>query len=256
MLGCGIDIGSRTTKLVLYDSDTKKLLASALTDSQLDRETHIKRLLAQALKKAKCKANQVHKTVTTGYGREQISFADDIITEITCHAVGVHHLLPQTQTIIEIGGQDSKLSRLDNQGKVYDFAMNDRCAAGTGRFLEAVARLLKVDIKDLGKLAKQSRKPANISSMCVVFAESEIIGLLSRKVSRSDIVAGIQKALATRVISLTGRKLAGPVVFTGGVALIPGMASALAKECGHKILVAPQPLLTGALGAAILATKT
>jgi (R)-2-hydroxyacyl-CoA dehydratese activating ATPase len=256
MIGCGIDIGSRTTKLVLYDSDKKKLLASALTDSQLDKESHIRQLFNQALKKSKCKSNQVHKTVTTGYGREHVSFGDETITEITCHAMGVHHLVPQTRTIIEIGGQDSKLSRLDNNGKVYDFAMNDRCAAGTGRFLEAVARLLKVDIRNLGKLAKQSKKPANISSMCVVFAESEIIGLLSRKVSRSDIVAGIQKALATRVISLTGRKLVEPVVFTGGVALIPGMAAALIKECGYKITVAPQPLLTGALGAAILATET
>lgn len=254
MIGCGIDIGSRTTKLVLYDSYRKKILISLITDSRLDKKDIVKKLFNQALKKSRRTKKDIAKIITTGYGREQVAFADEMITEITCHAIGVVHLLPGTRTIIEIGGQDSKLSRLDEMGKVYDFAMNDRCAAGTGRFLESVARLLEVDIKKLGILARKSKKPANISSMCVVFAESEIIGLLSRKVSRNDIVAGIQKSLVTRVISLTGRKLTDPVVFTGGVALVSGMASSLEAETGHKITLAPEPFLTGSLGAAILAT--
>lgn len=256
MIGCGIDIGSRTTKLVFYDSDKKEMTASLLTDSKLDQEQIVQDMFEQALKKTKHTGNDIKKIITTGYGRELASFADENITEITCHARGVRSLLPKTRAIIEIGGQDSKLSRLDANGKVHDFVMNDRCAAGTGRFLEVIAKLLEVDIDKMGSFTKESKQPATISSMCVVFAESEVIGLLSRKVPRSEIIAGILKSLATRVIALTGRNLPEPVVFTGGVALISGMASALEQECGRKITVSPHPQFTGALGAAILATKT
>jgi predicted CoA-substrate-specific enzyme activase len=256
MIGCGIDIGSRTTKLVLYDSVKQKMVKSLLTDSKLDNTKIVRNLFNQALKTARCTKKDIKKVITTGYGRELISFADETITEITCHAKGVYNLLPTTRTIIEIGGQDSKVTKLDNQGKVHEFIMNDRCAAGTGRFLESVAKLLDMKINNLGSLAMKSKKPANISSMCVVFAESEIIGLLSRRISRSDIIAGILKALATRVLALTGRNLIEPIVFTGGVALITGMSSALKEGCAKEITVSPYPLFTGALGAAILATET
>lgn len=255
MIGCGIDIGSRTTKLVLYDSDKQKIISSVITDSRLDNTNLVKNLFNQALKKAHCTKKNIARIVTTGYGRELIPFADETITEITCHARGVFHLLPTTRTIIEIGGQDSKVTKLDEQGRVQEFIMNDRCAAGTGRFLESVSKLLDMEIRKMGALAMKSKKPANISSMCVVFAESEIIGLLSRRISRSDIIAGIQKALATRVLALTGRNLVEPIVFTGGVALVPGMASALEDGAKKKITVAPNPLFTGALGAAILAVE-
>lgn len=255
MIGCGIDIGSRTTKLVLYDSDKQKVIKSLITDSRLDNTALVKKLFNQALKAARCTRKNIKKVITTGYGRELIPFADETVTEITCHARGVFHLLPATRTIIEIGGQDSKVTKLDTNGKVAEFIMNDRCAAGTGRFMESVSKLLDMEIRKMGALAMKSRKPANISSMCVVFAESEIIGLLSRRISRSDIIAGIQKALATRVLALTGRNLIEPVVFTGGVALIPGMASALEEGAKKKITVASIPLFTGALGAAILAIE-
>ncbi|MFH1228129.1 MAG: acyl-CoA dehydratase activase [Planctomycetota bacterium] len=255
MIGCGIDIGSRTTKLVLYDADKQEMITSAITDSRLDKEESVVNLLDQALKKLNYTKKNIIKVITTGYGRELIPFADENITEITCHARGVYHLLPKTRTVIEIGGQDSKIIHLDATGRVRDFAMNDRCAAGTGRFLEAVARLLEIEINEMGPLAMESKKPANISSMCVVFAESEIIGLLSRKVSRSDIITGVNKAIATRFMGLAGRNLTEPITFTGGVALLPGMASALEEACGKGINIAPYPQFTGALGAAILAVE-
>ena len=254
-IGCGIDIGSRTTKLVLYDGAKKKVLAQLITDSKLDRDEVVRNLFRQAQLVARRNGARIKGVVATGYGRELVSFADKTITEITCHARGVCHLLAKTRTIIEIGGQDSKITRLDATGRVTDFAMNDRCAAGTGRFLEMVARLLEMDISRLGSAAVKSRRPANISSMCVVFAESEIIGLLAHKVSRQDIIAGIQKALATRVMAMVGRNLIKPIALTGGVALISGMAPALERDCGRKITVCPSAQFTGALGAAILATE-
>ena len=256
MIGCGIDIGSRTTKLVFYDSDKQKIIKSLITDSKLDNTTLVRKMFNQALKTARCSRKKIKKVITTGYGRELIAFADENITEITCHARGVYHLLPTTRSIIEIGGQDSKVTQLDNNGKVQEFVMNDRCAAGTGRFLESVAKLLDMEIRKMGSLAMKSKKPANISSMCVVFAESEIIGLLAHRIPRSDIVAGIQRSLVTRTIALSGRNLTEPIVFTGGVALITGMSSALEQGCGKKIIVSPYPLFTGALGAAIIATET
>jgi len=255
MIGCGIDIGSRTTKVVLYDAAKQKMITSTITDSRLDKEKLVLNLFNRALKSVKRSRKEIKKIVTTGYGRELVSFADESITEITCHARGVRHLVPQTRTVIEIGGQDSKITHLDKNGNVHDFAMNDRCAAGTGRFLEAVAKLLEVKISEMGSCVIKSGKIASISSMCVVFAESEIIGLLARKVPRSDIIAGVNKAIATRFIGLAGRKIIEPITFTGGVALIPGMVSALEQEYGQKIIISPYPQFTGALGAAILATE-
>jgi predicted CoA-substrate-specific enzyme activase len=158
-------------------------------------------------------------------------------------------------TVIDIGGEDSKLIRLDMTGKVRDFAMNDRCAAGTGRFLEIVARRLGVDIRSLGKLAAKSRSPAPISSMCVVFAETEIIGLLASGTKREDIIAGVQTAIASRVTTLAGRNVDLPIVFTGGVALVCGMDTALKSALGQTVTVSPDPQMTGALGAAILAAN-
>ncbi len=196
---------------------------------------------------------QISGIVATGYGRNAIRFADTTITEITCHARGVHHLAPDARTVIEIGGQDSKVIALEDGGRVRDFAMNDRCAAGTGRFLEMVATRLDLDWDKLSALAQQSQKPALISNMCVVFAETEIIGLLADGKPLPDVVAGVQNAIATRVSALAGRFISPPVYFTGGVALQPGMGRALEEVLSCPVRVAPQPQFTGALGAAVLA---
>jgi (R)-2-hydroxyacyl-CoA dehydratese activating ATPase len=255
MICSGIDAGSRATKVVLFDSASARILSSAIVDQGVEQERLAWELLKQTCAEAKLKRGNVQAIVATGYGRNAIRFADTTITEITCHACGVHHLVPEARTIVEIGGQDSKCITLEEGGRVRDFAMNDRCAAGSGRFLELVATRLGVSLADLGQLSAQSRKAAIISSMCVVFAETEIIGLLAQGVARTDIAAGVQNAIALRVTTLVGRSWAGPVCFTGGVALQAGMVTALEKALSCNVRVSPLPQFTGALGAAIWAAE-
>ncbi len=231
------------------------MLGSGVADQGVEQEALARRLFEDVLARAGIARNRVSRIVATGYGRNNVGFADTTITEITCHAVGVRHLVPDAMTIIEIGGQDSKLIRLNSRGAVQDFAMNDRCAAGTGCFLEMVARRLGISLSDLGQLAARSTKAAAISSMCAVFAETEIVGLLASGTAPEDIVAGVMTAVASRVAAMAGRTILPPVVFTGGVALIPRMAEALASVLKHPVSLSPEPQLTGAVGAAILASR-
>ncbi|HUV65281.1 MAG TPA: acyl-CoA dehydratase activase [Sedimentisphaerales bacterium] len=253
MICAGIDAGSRTIKVVLIDTDSLEIVGKGLTDQGVEQDKLASGLFKKVLKSSGATEKDVAATVATGYGRNAVGIADTTITEITCHAVGVHRLMPTARTVIDIGGQDSKLVRLDGSGKVRDFAMNDRCAAGTGRFLEVTAVRLGVELDTLGKLAAGSRRPAAISSMCVVFAETEITGLLACGTGREDIVAGVQAAIASRIVAMAGRNIEPPIVFTGGVAMVSGMAAALQTALGQTVTVAPQPQMTGALGAAILA---
>jgi predicted CoA-substrate-specific enzyme activase len=255
MITAGIDAGSRTIKAVLWDSEKNTILSSGAVDQGIEQRRLARELVDRLLNQIGLNHPQIARTVATGYGRNLIDFADAHITEITCHAAGVLHVAPSTRTIIEIGGQDNKVIRLDPQGMVRDFDMNDRCAAGTGRFLEMVATRLGVPLAGLGDLVRQSQSPAPISSMCAVFAETEIVGLLAAGRHPADIVAGVQTAISRRVGSMAGRNLAASICFTGGVALVPGMAQALQAALGHPVSLAPQPLLTGALGAALLAFK-
>ncbi len=253
MLCAGIDAGSRAVKVVLIDADTGRPAASAVCDQGVHHATVADELLSRALEDAGAGRDDLARIVATGYAREKVAH-DTTITEITCHARGVHYLMPSVRTVVEVGGQDSKLLKLDG-GVVRDFAMNDRCAAGTGRFLEMVADRLEVSLEGLGELARGSRSPAEISSMCVVFAESEIIGLLASGAAPEDIAAGVQAAIASRVASMAGRPTAAPVAFTGGVAMVQGMSDALAAAMESAVTVAPNPQMTGALGAAILARE-
>jgi predicted CoA-substrate-specific enzyme activase len=253
MICAGIDAGSRSIKAVLFDTSRSDSVASGVIDQGIEQERLATELFEKILREAGLERSQISAIVATGYGRNTIRFADTTITEITCHARGVYQLVADARTIIEIGGQDSKVICLDDGGRVRDFAMNDRCAAGTGRFLEMVATRLGMNWDELSALAQQSREPALISNMCVVFAETEIIGLLAEGKPLPDVVAGVQKAIATRVSALAGRALASPVCFTGGVALQPGMARALEGVLSCPVHVAPQPQFTGALGAAVLA---
>jgi predicted CoA-substrate-specific enzyme activase len=210
-------------------------------------------LLDETLTKAGVAREDVGRIVATGYGRDALAMADTTITEITCHARGVAEQMPSARTVVDIGGQDSKLMRLDGQGTVRDFVMNDRCAAGTGRFLEVVASRLDVHLDDLAAMASRADSPAAISSMCVVFAETEIIGLLAAGETPENIVAGVQTSIASRIASMAGRNVGEPIIFTGGVALLPGMAAALEVSLGHSVAVAENPQMTGAFGAAMLA---
>jgi predicted CoA-substrate-specific enzyme activase len=254
MIFAGIDAGSRAIKVHLID-ENKRALASGLGDQGVKQTELAVRLLEQTAEKIGAKPGDITKIVATGYGRDSLDFADTTITEITCHARGVFHQIPEARTIIDIGGQDSKLIQLDEQGVVRDFVMNDRCAAGTGKFLEVTARQLEMDVLDLGKFAGQADEPAAISSMCVVFAETEILGLLASGESRENIISGVQKSIAARIAAMGSRQLADPVIFAGGVARIQGMASVLENTIGHPVIVAKDPQFTGAKGAAILAAE-
>lgn len=251
----GIDAGSRTIKVVLIGDNGLEIVAKGQADQGVEQDRLACRLFEKALAESGVNRSDVRRIIATGYGRDAISIADTTITEITCHAVGVRHLIPAAMTVIDIGGQDSKLVRLDRNGRVRDFAMNDRCAAGTGRFLEVVADRLGLSLGDLGPMAAKSGSPAAISSMCVVFAETEIIGLLAGGRARADIVAGVQTAIAARIVAMAGRHVESPIVFTGGVARISGMETALQTALGHPVAIAPEPQMTGALGAALLARR-
>jgi predicted CoA-substrate-specific enzyme activase len=255
MICAGIDAGSRSIKVVLFDTAHSQTVASGLADQGVEQERLATELFEKVLRQAGLARGDVSSVVATGYGRNTLRFADTTVTEITCHARGVHFLVPDARTIIEVGGQDSKVILLEDGGLVRDFAMNDRCAAGTGRFLEMVATRLDMSWEKLAELGRQSKAPALISNMCVVFAETEIIGLLAEGKPLPDVVAGVQNAIATRVSALAGRFISPPVYFTGGVALQPGMARALEEVLACPVQVAPQPQYTGALGAALSAVK-
>jgi len=255
MIFAGIDAGSRAIKVVLLDGDGLKILATGVEDQGVEQNIRAHNLMELLIEENNLDRGDVSGIVATGYGRNLIEFADRKVTEITCHAHGVRHLLPGTRTIVEIGGQDSKIVRLNPGGNVQDFNMNDRCAAGTGRFLEVVAERLGLELEHLGDIVKKSKNSAAISSMCVVFAETEIIGLLASGVAVEDIVAGVQAAIASRLSAMAGRRIEEPIVFTGGVALIPGMMEALAHALKKSVQTAPQPQFTGALGAAIMAAR-
>ena len=255
MICGGVDGGSRAIKVVLLDGDGCDILASGVRDQGVDHDRLARDLFDELLQSAGLARTDVARVVATGYTRGTVTFADTTVTEITCHAAGVRHRVPDAATVVEIGGQDSKLLRLSADGTVRDFAMNDRCAAGTGRFLEVVASRLGVGLDELGEMARAAKAPASISSMCVVFAETEIIGLLAGGESPENIVAGVQASIASRVAAMLGRDAVPPVLFTGGVALIPGMTDALASAVGVEVAVAPEPQMTGALGAAIVACR-
>lgn len=195
------------------------------------------------------------RTVATGYGRKMAAMADKQITEISCHALGAKHLVPDAMTVLDIGGQDSKLIALDESGNVSDFLMNDKCAAGTGRFIANMATALGIDLDDFGILAA-SGTPAPISSMCAVFAESEVIGLTASGVSREDLAAGIVSSIAKRLTSLAGRIPMTPnIAFTGGTARNAELVASFSKALNIELTAPPLAPFAGAIGAALIAAK-
>jgi predicted CoA-substrate-specific enzyme activase len=250
----GVDAGSRAIKLVILDTDDWRILASVCVDQAIRQTAAVHELMQRALAEAGLPGEGcIRRVVATGYGRRHMPFEARAVTEITCHARGVAHRFPGVRSVIDIGGQDSKLIRLNPKGQVHDFTMNDRCAAGTGRFLEIAAKRLELDLADAG--VGKVTVPAVISSMCVVFAETEIIGLLADGETPENIFAGIQNAVASRILAMAGRTVEPPVVFTGGVARIDGMRDALAHAMGCEIAIAADPQMTGALGAALIAAE-
>ena len=252
----GIDIGSRQSKAVLLYKDK---IYAAITASDVDSQRTAERLLKRLLKEAQAEKEEIDGIAGTGYGRIALDFdlaETKIITEISCHAMGAHYLNPEVKTIIDIGGQDCKAIKVDgNTGHVIEFTMNDKCAAGTGRFLEKTAEMLEYSVEEIGERVLASKKPLQISSQCVVFAESEIISLKARGEKREDIAAGIHYAVARRIKNLVKRlDLEPDLLFSGGVSHNPGMCRAL-EETLKMPIVNPDfdTVYCGALGAAIYA---
>lgn len=197
--------------------------------------------------------DQLTNVVTTGYGRENIGKNTDSVTEITCHAKGAHYLHPETKTIIDIGGQDSKVIRIDEQGNVENFVMNDKCAAGTGRFLDAQARALNMSLEELSKTGLNWKNDITISSMCTMFAESEVISLVADNVAISDIIHGLNKSVASKTASLVHRIKGEPeFIMTGGVAQNAGVVQCLEQALNAKIYVDDSAQLCSAIGAALI----
>ena len=251
----GIDIGSLSTETVLIDQNAEvvavNIIATGASSVKAARQS-----FAQALAGAGANEEDVAYCVATGYGRNKAERAQAKITEITCHARGAHVLFPDTQLVIDIGGQDSKAIRLGDNGTVVNFVMNDKCAAGTGRFLEVMARALEVDLEELGPLALQSDVDVKVSSVCTVFAESEVVSLIGDGVTPARIAWGVCRAVADRTVSLAERVgVVSPAVMTGGVAKNVGVIKALEQRLNLRLTIPPDPQLVGALGAAHLARE-
>lgn len=252
MITVGIDVGSITTKGAVLEGDRfvgAKLRATGYHSGRAGQA-----LFDELLSEFGLESKNVACVVATGYGRNSVFFADKALTEITCHGAGAHYLDPEVRSIIDIGGQDSKAIAVDDTGRVRDFAMNDKCAAGTGRFLEVMGRALEVPLAEFGDFSLAADKPAKISNLCTVFAESEVVSLIASGETRKNIIAGIHAAIAGRVAAMAARVgMTPPVMMTGGVARNHGVVKALEHKLGMAIAVLPEAQLTGAIGAAILA---
>jgi predicted CoA-substrate-specific enzyme activase len=248
----GIDIGSLATKAVILND--RALITYAIVDSGAEHRRTVERVVDQTLAQAGLTRDQIGYIVATGYGRINVPFAHKQVTEISCHARGVNSIFPSVRTIIDVGGQDSKAIRVTGTGKVVDFQMNDKCAAGTGRFLEVIARALEVPLEEIGPLSLESTNRVKISSMCTVFAESEVVSRIAEGTSKIDILAGVHDAIAGRIRGLADRvKIERECAITGGGAKNVGLVRALEELLGFPMLRAEEPQITGALGAALIA---
>jgi predicted CoA-substrate-specific enzyme activase len=245
----GVDIGSTMTKVVIMD---RAVIASVIGPTGPEHRKLANRVMEEALAKARLSFGDITYVVATGYGRINVPFADKQITEISCHARGVSYLLPGVRTVIDIGGQDCKAIKLSD-GRAVDFVMNDRCAAGTGRFLEVTAEGLGVKLEDMGRLSLEAKNKVEIGSTCTVFAAQEVVAQLAAGVPLADIIAGLHEAIASRIYGMARRlKIEREVALTGGGAKNIGLVRALEAKFGYPVLVPPEPLLTGAIGAALL----
>jgi predicted CoA-substrate-specific enzyme activase len=245
----GIDIGSTMTKVVIMNDD---IVASVVKVSSPEHRKLAHKAMEEVLLEAKLAFNDITYIVATGYGRINVPFSDKQITEITCHGKGVSSLLPTVNTVIDIGGQDCKGIRLKD-GNIVDFVMNDKCAAGTGRFIEKMAESLGIPLDNFGSISLESRNDITISNTCTVFAEQEVVAQLARGVSVSDLAAGVHKAIATRIVGMVSRiKIEKDIAVTGGGAKNTGLVKAIEERIGSTVVIPPDPLLTAAIGAALL----
>ncbi|OOM69835.1 acyl-CoA dehydratase activase [Clostridium sp. BL-8] len=251
----GIDSGSTSTNAVVVNTN-KEIVAYTVIRTGAKSSESANRILEEILNKSKLNRTDISLIVATGYGRVSISFADKEITEISCHGKGAHYLNPKIRTIIDIGGQDSKVIKLNEKGEVIDFVMNDKCAAGTGRFLEMMARTLEIDIKDMGPESLKWSEDIKISSMCSVFAESEVISLIAQNKEKADIIHALNQSISSKTNALLGRVgKESEFMMTGGVAQNVGVVNALEEKIGEKLFISDEPEIVGALGAALFGVE-
>lgn len=252
MTYAGIDIGSTMTKVVIL-GEREEALAEIIGPTGVEHRHLALDVLDQALAKAALDFDDLTAIVATGYGRISCPFADKQITEITCHGRGVRALFPKVHTVIDIGGQDSKGIKLDDEGRVVNFIMNDKCAAGTGRFLEVISDTLGIQLAEMGAISLEANGFVQISNTCTVFAEQEVTSRLAEGVAVPEIVAGLHEAIAGRVVNMVRTLGVEPdVVVTGGGAKNIGLTKAIERKIGFIVHVPKEPFLTGALGAALI----
>ncbi|MFQ5838948.1 MAG: acyl-CoA dehydratase activase [Thermoplasmata archaeon] len=255
MYVAGVDAGSTTTKAVILD-EARRLVGKSLrpTGANVTRASEL--AYDECLRASDLRDDELGYIIGTGYGRYKIAFGDTQVTEISCHAKGAHFLFPKTRTLVDIGGQDTKAIKVSEDGEVLDFCMNDKCAAGTGRFLENAAAVLDLGLDDIGPVSLRSEKPLRITNVCTVFVESEIVSHLARGQLVEDILKGVHHAIAGRTIALIRRIGIEPeVTFTGGVSRNVGMVRALEEKFGMGINVSELSQYMGCLGAALFALE-
>jgi len=255
----GIDIGSLSCDAVLLDGN-KKIISSSVVPTGVKNIEAIAHVKKNVLETSGINDQDIKAVISTGYGRTRVEGRDGAVTEITCHARGIRHMIPETRVVIDIGGQDSKAIFLDQNGKVADFAMNDKCAAGTGRFLEAMARALEVEVDQLGDLDQEATSDLVLSSMCTVFAESEVVSLIADGTEQKEIAKGMNRAIASRTFSLVKRVVKDfeglCISMSGGVAKNNGVVKAITASLGiEKLNIPDKPDIIGALGAALIACE-
>ena len=251
----GIDVGSLSTEAVIIDA-RDDLAGYSIIQTGANSTDAAEEALEKALVEANLSHGQIKRAVATGYGRISVPLADKKVTEISCHGLGARHLFPDTGTVIDIGGQDSKVIRVGEGGKVLDFTMNDKCAAGTGRFLEVMASKLQVSLDDMGKLSLQAGGELRISSVCTVFAESEVVSLVAQNHPKEEIIRGLHRAIVNRVWSMIKTVgVHGAVTMSGGVAKNRGVVALLEEKLGRSMHLHTEPQIIGALGAALMARK-
>jgi len=249
----GIDSGSTSTNVVILN-ENKEIVSYSICLTGAKSLDSVYRAFNEALEKAGLQEGDIERVVSTGYGRRGVSFSEDFVTEITCHGKGAYYLQKDVRTVIDIGGQDSKVIRLNDSGSVVDFVMNDKCSAGTGRFLEVMAKTLELSIDEVASLGSDYNEEINITNMCTVFAESEVISLIAQNKDKKDIIHALNKSISTKTVSLLDRLgRCGKYMMTGGVAKNSGVVKEIERKLGEKIIIPFEPQIVGALGAALIA---
>jgi len=254
VITAGVDIGSATSKVVLLNGD--EVVCHSLIATGAESANSARRVMDEALQRSNLSPDDIAYIVATGYGRVIVPFAHETITELTCHARGANWLFPSARTILDMGGQDCKAIRCDEEGRLENFAMNDKCAAGTGRFLELMARVLGLSLDELGEVSLEATSEVMINSTCAVFAKSEVTSLVREGKERADVLAGLHSAIAARVYNLLrGVGVEPDLVITGGIGKNVGVVRKIEERVGLKALLPEEPQIVGALGAALIARE-